>query len=118
MKPCESLATNFFTARSWDIALHPGCECRVPNRSGRNRPSILLYSKSSRLTCVTEARRSGRFEISRVIAAADRCKRGASLGFVSRHIRLQSLLLDRKQIRPEIPDMALIPPDESVSFWK
>src|SRR6266542_2554123 len=100
----------FFIARSWGIALHLGRECRVPARSGRNHPSILLYSKSSRLTCATEARSSVRFEISRVIAAADRCKRGASAGFVSRHIRLQSLLLHRKQIRPEIPDMAVIAP--------
>src|SRR6266511_4749652 len=108
----------FFIARSWGIALHPGHECRVPDRSGRNRPSILLYSKSSRLTCATEARTAGRFEISRVTAAAGRCKPDASPGFVCRDTRPQSLLPHRKQIRPEIPDMALIPPAELVSLWK
>src|SRR6266480_5963826 len=95
-------------ARSWDIALHLGRECRVPARSGRNRPSILLYSRSSRLTCAIEARSFGRFETCRVIAAAARCKPGASQGFVSRHTRPQPLLAHRKRIRPEIPDMALI----------
>src|SRR5262249_39027934 len=107
-----------FIDRSWGIALHPGREYRVPARSGRNRPSILPYSKSSRLTGATEARRSGRFEISRVIAAAGRCKPGASPVFVSNHTRPQSLLPHRKRIRPEILDMALTPLAESVSFWK
>src|SRR5438046_10303416 len=107
-----------FIARSWDIGLHPGREYRVPTRSGRNRPLILLYSNASRLTDATEARKSGRFEVSRAIAASDRCKLGASPGFVSRHTRPQLLLPHRKQIRPEIPGTALIPPDESVSFWK
>src|ERR1700761_9677352 len=105
-----------FIARSLGIALHPGRECKVPTRSGRNRPSILWYSKASRLTDATEARTSGRFEIFRVIVAAGRCKPGASPGFVSRHTGLKLRLRHRKQIRPEIPDTAVILPSESVSF--
>src|SRR5439155_17686498 len=108
----------FFIARSWGIALHLGRECRVPARSGLNHPSILLYSKSSRLTAATEVHRSCQFEISRVLAAAARCKPDASPGFVSRHTGPQSLLPHHKRIRPAIPDMALTPPSESVSFWK
>src|SRR5712675_314885 len=104
----------FFIAHSWGIALHPGRECRVRVRSGRNRPSILLYSKSSRLTAAIEVHRSCQFEISRVLAAVARCKQDASPGFVSRCTRLQSLVPHHKGIRPEIPDMALIPPSESV----
>src|SRR5207248_869573 len=98
--------------------LHLGREGRVPTQFGRNRLSILLYSKPSHLTGATEAHSSGRFEISRVIAAAGRCKPGASPGFVSRHIPLQLLFPHHKRIQPEIPDMALTPPSESVSFWK
>src|SRR6476660_9605343 len=108
----------FFIARSWGIALHPGHECRVPARSAQNRPSILLCSKASRLTGATEVHRSYRLEIFRVIVAAGRCKPGASPGFVSRHTGLKSRLRHRKQIRPEIPDTAAIPPSEPVSFWK
>src|SRR6476469_4188809 len=108
----------FLIARSWGIALHPARECRVPALSGRNRPSTLLYSKSSRLTCATEARSSGRLELSRVIEDADQCKPGASPGFVSRRIRPQSLLPHHKQNRPEIPDTALILRAGSGSFWK
>src|SRR5919204_6766406 len=108
----------FFIARSWGIALHLGRECKVPTQSGRNRPSILLYSKASRLTGATEVRRPCRFEIFRVIVAAGRCKPGASPGFVFLHTGLKSLVPHRKQIRPEIPDMGVTPPSESVSFWK
>src|SRR6476660_9501838 len=105
-------------AGSWGIALHPGRECRVPTRYGRNRPSILLYSKASRLTGATEVHRSCQFEIFRATVAAGRCKPDASPGFVSRHTGLKSRLRHRKQIRPEIPDTAVIPPSEPVSFWK
>src|SRR5262249_16798038 len=95
-----------------------GRECKVPTQCGRNRLSILSYSKSSRLASVTEARSSGRFEISRVIAAAGRYKPGASPGFVSRRTHLKSLFLHRKGIQQEIPDTALIPLSLLVSFWK
>src|SRR6476659_1178395 len=105
-------------AGSWGIALHPGRECRVPTRYGRNRPSILLYSKASHLTDAIAGHRSYRLEIFRVIVAAGRCKPDASPGFVSRHTGLKSRLRHRKQIRPEIPDTAVILPSEPVSFWK
>src|SRR6266550_1148440 len=80
-----------FIARSWDIGLHPGRECKGLTRSDRNHPSILLYSKASRLTAATEVHRSCQFEISRAIAASDQCKQGASHGFVSRDTRLSDL---------------------------
>src|SRR4029077_17321603 len=108
----------FLIGRSWGIALHPGRECKVPTRSDRNRPSILLYSKASRLTGATACHRSYRLEISRAIAVSDQCKQGASPGFVSRHTLLKGLVRPPKPIRPEIPGMAAIPPSESGSFWK